>query len=69
MLINNKTEGREGLTLAPLAAVWVQIIWVKPLRFVQAVKDFPDGHYLLVNKHTRNYKSVSFCYNAKAAKA
>lgn len=39
-------EMREGLTLAPLSAVGVQVVWVKPLRLVQAIQNFPDVHHL-----------------------
>lgn len=37
---------RRRLTLAPLAAVGVQVVGVQPLRFVQAVEDFSDVHDL-----------------------
>lgn len=44
---------QEGLTLAPLAAVGVQVVWVEPLRLVQAVQNFPDVHHLIGTRGER----------------
>lgn len=43
---NPSRQVRRPLTLAPLAAVGVQVVGVQPLRFVQAVEDFSDVHDL-----------------------
>lgn len=40
------------LTLAPLAAVGVQVVGVEPLGFVQAIQDFPDVHHLIIKERS-----------------
>lgn len=40
--------GGKVLTLAPLAAVWIQVVRVKSLRFVQTIQHFPDVHHLKI---------------------
>lgn len=42
-------DGGVRLTLAPLAAVGVQVVGVQPLGFVQTIQHFADIHHLEVN--------------------
>jgi len=39
-----------GLTLAPLAAVGIQVVGIEALRFVQPVKNLPDVHHLKIKE-------------------
>ena len=53
-------EESGGLTLAPLAAVGVQVVGVEPLRFVQPIQYFPDVHDLMIKDNTNETVETLF---------